>query len=169
MVLYDSSREQRFTQWARDHAAILHKTANGFAPRVDRDDLMQELLLALWKALPGFRGDCQPSTFVYRVAHNAALTWKRARRGDERLEPLDPYVDALSAPAPARDERERVEQLYAAIRRLPPLDRSLVLLSLDGIAYDEIAALHGLTASNVGARLTRARQKLALTFERRTP
>lgn len=169
MSFHDPGRERRFTECVRDHAAILHKTANGFAPPGDRDDLKQELLLALWKALPGFRGDCQPSTFVYRVAHNAALTWKRARRGDERLDPLDLHVYALPASTPACNDRERLERLYAAIRRLPPLDRSLVLLSLDGVSYDEIAALHGLTATNVGARLTRARQKLALDLEGRTP
>lgn len=165
-----TERERAFKIWAKDHAAILHRVANGFAAGADRDDLLQELLLALWKALPAFRCGCQPATFVYRVTHNAALTWKRARRGDERLEPLTPAALAL----PMRDgaegdgEAECLELLYAAIRRLSPLDRSLVLLSLDGVSYSEIAALHGLTASNVGARLTRARQRLALDLQGKT-
>lgn len=54
-----------------------------------------------------------------------------------------------------------LERLYAAIRTLAPVERSLILLSLDGVAYGEIARLHGLTESNVGARLTRLRQRLA--------
>lgn len=167
-----TEQERRFTDWVRDHAAILERTARGFAPPADRDDLMQELLLAVWKALPAFRGECQASTFLYRVTHNAALTWKRARRGDDRLECLEPIFasparEPAAPPAPA-DDRERLELLYAGIRRLPPLDRSLLLLSLDGIGYGEIATLHGLTPTNVGARLTRARQRLAHDLERKT-
>ncbi len=166
-----SDRHRRFAEWIRDHAAILHRVVHGFAAAADRDDLMQELLLAVWKALPAFRGESAPSTFVYRVTHNAALTWKRARRSDDRLEPLDretvSRAEARVAPDSA-DDRERLELLYAAIRRLPPLDRSLLLLSLDGVGYDAIALLHGLTPTNVGARLTRARHKLAIDLEGRT-
>lgn len=165
-------RDRQFTEWVRDHAAILDRTARGFAPLAERDDLLQELLIALWKAVPAFRGDCRAATFVYRVSHNAALTWKRARRDEFRLESLEPPPGAppLEPPAPPepRDDTERLELLYAGIRRLAPLDRSLILLSLDGVSYGEIAELHGLTPTNVGARLTRARQRLAQDLERRT-
>lgn len=167
-----NERERRFTDWVRDHGAILDRTARGFAPPADRDDLMQELLLALWKALPAFRGESSPATFLYRVSHNAALTWKRGRRGDERLESLEPApgtpaLEPTAPAAPSPADRERLELLYAGIRRLPPLDRSLLLLSLDGVGYGEIGTLHGLTTTNVGARLTRARQRLALDLEGR--
>lgn len=166
-----NERDRQFTEWVRDHAAILERTARAFAVPRDREDLLQELLIAVWKAVPAFRGDCRLATFLYRVTHNAALTWKRARRDDGRLESLElpsgePRREPTAPPEPA-DDSERLERLYAGIRRLPPLDRSLLLLSLDGVAYGEIAALHGLTVSNVGARLTRARQRLALDLERR--
>jgi RNA polymerase sigma-70 factor (ECF subfamily) len=54
-----------------------------------------------------------------------------------------------------------LERLYAEIRKLPPLDRSLVLLSLDGVSYADMARIHGLGESNVGVRLNRAKQQLA--------
>ena len=69
-----------FDTWLTEHAAVLHHVANGFADHADRADLMQELLLAVWKAVPAFRRSARPSTFIYRVAHNAALTWKRTQR-----------------------------------------------------------------------------------------
>ena len=65
-------------------------------------------------------------------------------------------------------EINRVAQLYAEIRRLPALDRSLILLSLDGMSYAEMAAIHGLSESNTGARLTRARQKLTQAMKGQT-
>jgi len=58
-----------------------------------------------------------------------------------------------------------LERLYEAIRQLEPLDRSLVILSLEGQSYAEIAALHGLSETNIGARLSRARQKLTQLTE----
>jgi RNA polymerase sigma-70 factor (ECF subfamily) len=78
--LNPSEQHERFEDWVKTHGAILHHVANGFADGDDRNDLMQELLLAVWKAVPAFRNDAQPSTFIYRVSHNAALTWKRTQR-----------------------------------------------------------------------------------------
>lgn len=153
-----------FERWLADHAAVLHHVANGFADGADRHDLMQELLLALWKAAPAYRQDSKVSTFIYRVAHNAALTWKRTQRNYrsriEQFETLSqvmiPDEDTLAA-----RERETLEHLYAHIRQLPPVDRSLILLHLDGVSYAEMAQIHGLSETNVGVRLSRLKQKLS--------
>ncbi|MES2708886.1 MAG: sigma-70 family RNA polymerase sigma factor [Verrucomicrobiota bacterium] len=154
-------RQQRqFEEWLRDHAAILHHTVNGFADGDDRHDLMQELLLAVWKSIPAFRQESLVSTFLYRVTHNAAMTWRRKQRTYERK------IEKFRLEPPAEDPGEtapdaaKLARLYAEIRRLPPLERSLILLSLDGMSYSEMAAIHGLTGSHVGVRLSRIRQKL---------
>lgn len=132
--------------------------ANGFADGADRQDLMQELLLAVWKSIPAFRGAAQASTYIYRVAHHAALTWKRRERNYQRRVAQSESLVAQEGPD---DSARLLEKVYTAIRQLlPPLDRSLMLLSLDGLGYGEMAAIHGLTESNVGVRLSRARQKL---------
>ncbi len=152
-----------FDTWLTEHAAVLHHVANGFADHADRADLMQELLLAVWKAVPAFRRSARPSTFIYRVAHNAALTWKRTQRHyRQRIDRFEAAVAAEMQPRSdtAQRERDALELLYTAIRALPPLDRSLVLLQLDGVSYAEMGEIHGLTESNVGARLTRLKQKL---------
>ena len=158
-------QHQLFDCWTRDHGAILHHVALGFAEEDDRQDLMQELLLAVWKAIPAFRHDAQPSTFIYRVTHNAAMTWQRTRRNYRRKVAQFSALGPVAEAGGAAPDAERLEALYAAIRELPPLDRSLILLSLDGLSYRGMAALHGLSEGNVGARLTRLRQKLAITLK----
>ena len=65
--------EDRFARWMRDYIDIVRHVVNAFAGGHDRHDLMQEVTLALWRAAPAFLGGSKPSTFVYRVAHNAAL------------------------------------------------------------------------------------------------
>ncbi len=157
------TRDERFASWMRDHVAILHRVAHGFAEGADRADLVQEMMLALWRAAPSFSGASQPSTFIYRVAHNAALLWHRTERKHRRRVAVAPEIGWMAEPDTARaraDTPARLNELYAAIRTLPALDRSLILLSLDGLGYRAIAELHGLSESNVGARLTRLRARL---------
>lgn len=139
-----------FEAWLHQHGAILHKIARAYTNPTDRDDLHQDLLLALWDALPFYRAEAKPQTFIYRVALNRALNWIRTRR---------PHVPLPDLPAPTRDT-DQLDQLYAAIAQLPELDRSLILLHLDGLTYAEIAQVLGLTETNIGARLTRLRQRL---------
>ena len=151
-------QNERFLKWTGDHHAIVRKVARAFATGADQDDLRQEILAAIWQAIPSWRGDAKPSTFIYRIAHNYALTWTRSRRNYARA--LDRFA---REPAPAGPDniQELLELLYASIRDLPEVDRSLVLLSLDGLAYREIAEVLGITESNVGVRLNRARKKLS--------
>jgi RNA polymerase sigma factor (sigma-70 family) len=164
-------RERRFAEWTTRHAAIFHRVANAFARGADRDDLMQELLLATWKAIPAFRQGSLPSTFLYRVTHNAALTWKRGERTrQERAARFETLAvgDGATAPSDGTAEGDlegQLRRLYQAIRELPAVDRSLLLLSLDGVPYAEMAAIHGLSVSHVGVRLTRARQSLATRLQ----
>jgi RNA polymerase sigma-70 factor (ECF subfamily) len=165
-----SPREQNehFESWLSTHGAMFHHVVNGFAEGVDRDDLMQELLLAVWRAVPAFRQGAQTSTFIYRVAHNAALTWRRTRKNyQRRLERLETQsaVEPPTAPETSAREREALDLVYTHIRALPPLERSLILLQLDGVSYAQIAEIHGLTETNVGAKLSRLKQKLSDTMK----
>ena len=155
----------QFSAWLARHAAVLHHVSHGFAEGADRHDLMQELMLAVWRAIPAYRAGAQASTFIYRVAHNTALTWRRTQKKyRERIDRFEGLAGTESPPD-RRRESEALGHIYAAIRQLPHLDRSLILLHLDGLDYAEIAAVHGLSESNVGARLTRLRQKLTTALE----
>ncbi len=99
------------------------------------------------------------------MAHNAALTWRRGETRRRRRQDGVAVELALRSDRPDPPEADLLERLYAAIRTLTPVERSLILLSLDGVAYGEIARLHGLSDTNVGARLTRIRQRLTRLVE----
>lgn len=154
--------DEAFADWLAPHLAALRRISRAFAVGADQHDLMQELMLAVWKARSRFQGQSAPATFVWRVAHNAALTWWR---GEARRRRRGLAVEAEMALRVGDGEDAAqaalLERLYAAIRTLAPVDRSLILLSLDGLAYAEIARLHGLSETNVGARLTRLRARLS--------
>jgi RNA polymerase sigma factor (sigma-70 family) len=156
-------QERLLEQWANAHAGILRKVARAFArDDADQADLVQELLHALWLALPGFRGDCSSATFVYRVAHNRALNWQRTRRRYRKRVDDAHRLGALTPPPPADpDSQRQLEQLYQVIRTLPALDRTLVLLYLDDLSYAAIHDITGLTETHIGVRLTRIRRELA--------
>jgi RNA polymerase sigma factor (sigma-70 family) len=156
-------QERLLERWANAHVGILRKVARAFARDADdQADLIQELLHALWLALPGFRGESSSATFVYRVAHNRALNWQRARRRYRKRVDDAQRLGALTPPPPADpDSHRQLEQLYQVIRALPPLDRTLVLLYLDDLSYAAIHEITGLTESHIGVRLTRIRRELA--------
>jgi RNA polymerase sigma factor (sigma-70 family) len=152
--------DRDFAAWLAPHLPMLHRTARGFAQPADQHDLLQELTLALWKARSRFDEVSVAGAFAHRVAHHAALTWRRGETR-RRLRGVTIEAELLVRDAGSDPQEALLERLYAAIRTLPPVERSLVLLSLDGVGYGQIAQLHGLSESNVGARLTRLRKRLS--------
>lgn len=160
-----AQRETLFTAWLQEHQGIVSKVARSFAPMpADRADLQQEMLLQLWTSLSSYAGKAKSSTWIYRVCLNTALTWRRGlERRDGRLEPnadISSLPAGAASPADQAGDQEALDRLYTAIRGLPMFDRALMLLSLDGLAYGEIAEITGLTENHVGVSLTRARQRL---------
>jgi RNA polymerase sigma factor (sigma-70 family) len=145
---------------------MLRKVANVFATGSDRDDLMQKMLGALWKAMPGFRGDAKASTFIYRVVHNCALTWVRGenRRRHRESTASEEHVSRAGT-TPQTDAR--VELLHECLRELRGIDRSIVTMSLDGLGHAEIGDVIGSSENAVSVRIRRIRKQLATAMERK--
>jgi RNA polymerase sigma-70 factor (ECF subfamily) len=157
--------ELRFRQWLAEHTGLLLKVVRSFAEGSDdQDDLFQEILLQVWLSLPNFRDDSKPTTWLYKVALNTALAWKRGEkkrwRGQGTISISDVTVPSVGSAEAERNDRI-VEQLYAAVRALPPAKRALVVLYLDGFTYREIAEVMGISESNVGVSLNRIKKELA--------
>jgi RNA polymerase sigma-70 factor (ECF subfamily) len=150
-----------------EHRGIVVKIARSFtSSHADTEDLLQEILIRLWSSIDRYRGDANPSTWIYRVALNRALTWQRntnRRSTASSTDELQHFVATTNV-----EDDHALNQLYEQIRGLPKIDRSLMLLSLDGLSYSEMSAITGISESNVGARLTRARKKLFAMIEEDT-
>ena len=129
-----------------------------------REDLFQEIVLGLWKAIPHFRGASSERTWLYRIAHNIAISTVHSRRRRERSEL--PMTDTIECPSTAERVdralliREQRNAMLAAIRELPAIDRQVVVLHLEGLSYEEIAHVSGLSQSAIATRLSRIRARL---------
>jgi RNA polymerase sigma-70 factor (ECF subfamily) len=155
-------QEQWFEALLEAHGPSLARLAASYAQRAsEHDDLFQEMAFAIWRALPRFRGECSERTFVFRIAHNRGISYLARRRtatgadGEEADLP-----DRRPNPEQALSATEEGERLARAVQRLPVAHRQVVTLALEGFSYGEIANVLGISETNVGARLTRARQML---------
>lgn len=147
------------------HGPSILRIARSFtACATDRDDLAQEIALALWQALPNFRGECSEKTFVFRVATNRALDWLSCRKSPTAQSDFDPPDPAPGAEADLV-RRELSARLERAVGALPVARRQIVVLALEGLSYREISDVLGISESNVGARFTRAREQLRKLME----
>lgn len=153
-----------FAEWLDNHRGIIVKVARSFAAGAEVEDLAQEILLRLWKSAARFRGESSASTWIYRVALNRALTWQRDEGAAvSRLRPTAELAEI--ATTDTVDSALGLGRVYEVLRGFPEIDRSLLLLSLDGVSYVEMSEITGLSTSNVGARLSRARARLSQELE----
>jgi RNA polymerase sigma-70 factor (ECF subfamily) len=167
----DDTQEKRFAAWLADHGAIPRKLSRVYAVGAsDGADLHQEMLVQLWRSLRTFAGQAQATTWIYRVCLNTALSWRRdQRRREERLPrsdvDLERTASSAAGPADSQEREERRAALLDAVRELPPTERSLIALSLEGLGHREIGEVLGMTANHVGVALLRVRRKLALQLK----
>lgn len=166
MAAADSMREA-FVALVDQHRGVIHKVVRAYCWSADdRDDLAQDILAQLWRAYPGYDRTRPFTTWMYRVALNVAISWLRAHAPRHRATvPLEPGVHDIAGggPDPAADERLRA--LLGAIRQLEPLDRALVLLYLDDHSHRDIAAVLGLSETNVATKIHRLKQRLRQRLE----
>jgi len=158
--MLDAERNTVFESWIDAHKAILFKVARVYgATHADREDLFQEIALQVWHSVEAYRGDCAATTWIYRVALNTALAWRRKeRKHGEGRQDIEAVTGLLIAPS-GRDPR--LEWIYQRIAELDEANRSLALLMLDGFSYREMSQILGLGESNVGMRINRIKAALA--------
>jgi RNA polymerase sigma-70 factor (ECF subfamily) len=155
-VMVEPDYRGQFTEMMQTYASPIRRLCAAYADNpADREDLSQDIFLAVWRALPGFRGDASVRTWLYRIAHNVALTRQtRDRRRRSRESPLDEETDACTQ----MDLRRLA--LKRAIAGLSPGDRTLTLLWLEGLSAAEIEDVTGVKSATVAVRLSRIRRHL---------
>ena len=151
---------------AANRPALARLAASYTRSPSDRDDLLQDIAMALWQALPRFRGDCSERTFLFRIAHNRCLAHLSRRSTLVAFDEADvEVVDPSPSAEHLLSQEQQGERLFAAVRQLPLIYRQVITLTLEGLSYREIAEVLGIGESNVGVRLNRARQLLRTILE----
>lgn len=157
-----------FAALIEQHKAILYKVAATYCRDAHaRRDLMQEICIQLWRALPSFDAErgVKQSTWVTRIAMNVAISgWRGQRSKDEHETILDIDIDEGFAAQEHGARADDMAVLRRIIDELDELNKALVLLYLEGHDADEIAAVLGLSATNVTTRMTRLKQRLTARF-----
>lgn len=154
------TQKDRFLALLDSHGDALRRIAGAYATRDGEDeDLYQEILMQAWKSFRSFRGDSSIGTWLYRVALNTALTWRRreTRRADDRATMGERKESGRPSapPAPTRSEREILRDFLDS---LSGPSRTVLVLYMEGLTHGEIADVTGLSKSAIGVRIHRMRK-----------
>jgi len=163
----DANRDRELERVLKTHAAALSRLAASYESRPAlREELLQDIAFALWRALPSFRGQASEKTFVLRIATNRALSHiatRQTEKGTHNFSAAEMVCvpSAVPDPAPRPDElaarMQTALRLQQAVRELPLALRQVLVLAFEGLSHDEMARVLGLTAGNVAVRLHRGK------------
>lgn len=161
-----------FETLVRRHRGLVHRVVARVIGRNDADDVTQDVFLRAFHRLGQFRGDSPFRAWLLRIAHNTALSSRAGRRpGNDVL--LDDAAESVPSsgrtPAHTLEDTERRERLTLKLQQLRQAHRTvLVLRDLEGLSYEEIAAVTETPLGSVKGRLFRARQELIAILRQNT-
>ena len=139
-----------FVALIQEHQGLINSLCCLYGAKSDQGDLRQEIILQLWRAFPNFRRASKASTWIYRIALNTILGWKRGQARQPQLRSVS--EQELCRPAPDAGFDDDLQQLQYAIGQLSDINKAIVILHLEGYAHGEIAEVIGLTSTNVSTR-----------------
>jgi RNA polymerase sigma-70 factor (ECF subfamily) len=168
-IMVDSLKREEFFKQILDYwQPSLKRLCIGCEYNTDRQrELLQEIYLNLWKALPSFSEKSSLRTWTFRVAHNVAAG-HAFRSSREPVFKASGQTEGLKAqgqnPEVTLDKKRSLHKLQEEIQQLPPLDREIILLCLEEIPHQEIADITGLSEGNISTRLHRIKLRLKQRF-----
>ena len=163
-----SADKDRFLALLSAHRGILYRIANGYCrDRENRGDLVQEIVLQLWRAFPRYDERSRFSTWMYRIGMNVAISaYRSERRGARETVPIEDLGLELAAADGVMDaENDDVRLLRALVAQLDEVSRALAILYLDGHSHPEIAEILGISPTNASTRMNRIKEKLQRAFD----
>lgn len=160
----------------RHASAIVNLAYRMVGNQAEAEDLAQESFIAAFKALPTFRADSKFSTWLYRIASNKCKDWLRVRRPGQGPydvdadEQLDLHIAEDRTPEDLLSQRQVAQELEQAIQRLPPLYReAFVLKHVEGLSYEEMEAILGVSGDTLKMRVYKGRVQLSRELKALNP
>lgn len=162
--IFSSSSSDRslFMELIKQYDPIIRRIAFSYSStREEFDDLRQDILLNIWKGLPGFRHDSQPSTWIWRVSLNTCVSTIRSRRRSVSASGDESLLRSVAADEVDEERLELLDRLHRAISRLSADDKAIITLRLEEKSYEEIAEVMGMNRNTIATRLRRIREHLS--------
>ena len=157
--------QQRFHQLIEQHKGILFKVAKTYCrDPEDRQDLLQEMMIQVWRSLHNYNDKFALTTWLYRVALNVAISFYRKNASRLKANKLFRHEHLPIEQELNHDQQNHLNLLEQFIAQLNHLDKALILLYLEDKSHAEISEITGLSVSNVGTRVGRIKEKLKKKF-----
>ena len=165
-----ATKEQLFAEVTSGCTGLITRIALSYeADPSLRRELIQDILLAIWVALPNYRGDASIKTFAASIAQKRSITHVTKRAREPRQVELPPDLVSTAPPpdevAVSNDQKKR---LVDSIQLLPIPQREAIVLCFEGFSYGEMAEILGITPNAVMLRCQRAKTTLKSIMERRS-
>ncbi len=159
-------REKIFLSILESHKGIIYKVANTYCyDKSDRDDLIQEITLQIWKSIDNYNKQYKWSTWIYRIALNTSISfYRKGRTHKAKTVDFDQIIEIPNAYDEPSDDDNFI-LLRRFIRELKEIDKALILLHLEGLSGQEIASIIATSQTNVTTKISRIKKKLKLKFQ----
>ena len=159
------SQEERFTEYLGSYKKLISKVARAYCyDAEERKDLIQDIIVQLWKSYPKYDPKWSISTWTYRIAINVSISFLRkatTRKNTQSVYQED--LETIPIDEPKKDEN--LDRLYNFIELLKPIDKAIIILQLEGCKNKEIAEVMGMSMTNVATKKQRIKEKLKTYFE----
>lgn len=154
-----TEQESKFTELVREYKNTIYTVCMMFADKPeDTDDLVQEALINLWRGFKKADDVCK--SWVWRVSMNSCITIDRKRKKRSSECPLTADMESVMNNCDESDRNNNIKLLYDRIHQLNAFDRAIVMLWLEGMPYEEIGDIVGISTKNVSVRLIRIKEQL---------
>ncbi len=163
--MVDSSKADKFISVLGDHELLIRKVCRVYAHTTeDREDLYQDVIIQLWRSFDKYDPSFKYSTWMYRIALNVSFSRLRKQKKRDKQK-----IEETLYPRRSDDteSQELIDQLYAFIYEMRPLDRALMLLYLEDKSHAEISEILGISKSNVGTKIGRLKTLLQERFNQK--
>jgi RNA polymerase sigma-70 factor (ECF subfamily) len=157
----DNRQQAKFLDILDKNIGIILKISRAYAKTAqDKEDLINDITLELWKSFGRFKGDSKISTWIYRVALNTSMNYKRKKEHNTLFLLEDLKKDNSPNWLSEQQDLSQSDILYQCIDELNDFNKAIILLYLDGNSHEEISEITGISNSNVGTRISRIKEQL---------